>query len=101
MSVNFENLAIVSILTTLSTEAIKNILSSLKVRYISNVIAVSVSIVLSVIVGIVKPVIFYQTEITASVIFDGAVLAFFSVLCATLSFDKVKQVLDRLKGFEE
>lgn len=101
MSVNFENLAIVSILTTVTTEAIKNILNSLKIRYISNVIAVTVSIVLSVVIGIIKPVIFFQTEITASMIFDGVVLAFFAVLCATLSFDKVKQVLDKLKGLDE
>lgn len=100
MSINFENLAIVSILTTVTTEAIKNILNSMKIKYISNLIAVVVSIVFSVIVGIIKPIIYYQAEITAAVIFDGLVLAFFSVLCATLSFDKVKQVLDKIKGID-
>ena len=98
MSVNFENLAIVSILTTLATECIKKVCTELKIRYVSNVIAVAVSAALAFFVGIVKPVMYFQTELNASLIYDAIILAFFSVLCATLSFDKVKQAIDHLKG---
>ena len=98
MSVNFENLAIVSVLTALSTECIKKVCAELKIRYVSNVIAVITSIVLAVAIGIVKPVMYYACELDARLVYDCMILAFFSVLCATLSFDKVKQAIDRLKG---
>ena len=98
MHVNFENIALVSALTALTTECIKKVFAELKIRYVSNVIAVTVSIILSVAVGIIKPVMYYAVELDAGVIYDGMILAFFSVLCATLSFDKVKQAIDRLKG---
>ena len=82
----------------ISYEWNNKICAELKIRYVSNVIAVAVSITLAFFVGIVKPVMYYQTDLTVEVIYKAIILAFFSVLCTTLSFDKVKQAIDRLKG---
>ncbi len=98
MDVNFQALAIISVLTALTTECIKTLCKKSMISYVSNIIAAIVSVILSSVMMIVKPVLVDGVPLSGQLIYNGVVMAFFGVLCATLSFDKVKQALDRLKG---
>lgn len=98
MNVNFQALAIISVLTALTTECIKTLCKKSMISYVSNIIAAIVSVILSSVMMIVKPVLVDGVPLSGQLIYNGVVMAFFGVLCATLSFDKVKQALDRLKG---
>ena len=98
MDVNFQALAIISVLTALTTECIKTLCKKSMINYVSNIIAAIVSVILSSVMMIVKPVLVDGVPLSGQLIYNGVVMAFFGVLCATLSFDKVKQALDRLKG---
>ena len=98
MDVNFQALAIISVLTALTTECIKTLCKKSMISYVSNIIAAIVSVILSSVMMIIKPVLVDGVPLSGQLIYNGVVMAFFGVLCATLSFDKVKQALDRLKG---
>lgn len=96
--VNFQILALISVLTTLTTECIKMLCNKLDKDYVSNIIAVIVSIVISGVVCVAYPVIMNGDAITAQLVFKAVIMAFFAVLCATLTFDKVVQALKQLQG---
>lgn len=96
--VNFQILALISILTTLTTECIKTLFKKFDKDYISNIIAVVVAVILSAVICIVYPVIMQGVVIDAQLIFKAVVMAFFGVLTATLGYDKVIQALKQLKG---
>lgn len=98
MNVDFQTLAIISILTALATECIKNLCRTAMIGYVSNIIASVISVILSAAIMIVRPVLVDKVPLSGQLVFDGITMAFFGVLCATLSFDKVKQALNRLKG---
>lgn len=97
MNVDFQTLAIVSVLTTLTTECIKQFLNKSDFNYVSNIIAAIVSVVLSAVIVVIRPIIMDGVALSAPLIYSGVVTAFFGVLCACLTFDKVTQALKGLK----
>ena len=96
--VNFEILALISVLTTLTTECIKTFMKKADMDYVSNIIAVICSVIISGVICIIYPVIMQGAVVDAQLIFKAVVMAFFGVLCATLGYDKVMQALKQLKG---
>ena len=97
MDVDFSTLAIVSVLTTLSTEGIKTLLKRQDMNYISNIIAAVMAVVIAAVLTVVKPLVVEGVPFSPILLYNWIVMAFFGVLCATLSFDKIKQVLDKIK----
>jgi hypothetical protein len=95
--VNFQILALISILTTLTTECIKTMFKWMDKDYVSNIIAVIVAVILSGVICVVYPVIMQGAVIDAQLIFKAIIMAFFAVLCATLTFDKVVDTLRKIK----
>lgn len=96
--INFEILALISVLTTLTTECIKTFMKKADMGYVSNIIAVICSVIISGVICIIYPVIMQGAVVDAQLIFKAVVMAFFGVLCATLGYDKVMQALKQLKG---
>lgn len=96
--INLQVLAFISVVTTLTTECIKTFMRKAKKPYVSNIIAAVVAVIISAVVCVVYPIIMQGAELSPQLIFTAVVMAFFSVLCATLTFEKVKEALDRLKG---
>lgn len=94
--VNLQILALISVLTTLTTECIKTLFKKANKTYISNIIAVIVAIILSGVVCVAYPVIMQGAALSAQLIFKAVVMAFFGVLCATLSYQKVIEALKQL-----
>ncbi len=88
-------LAIISILTSLTVEAIKKLLGDKK--YSSNLLAVIVAVVLTLAVSI-GYIIFYSVTVTPQIIIIIIALVFLSFLASTVGFDKVKQMLEQLGG---
>lgn len=95
--VNWEVLALISVLTTLTTECIKTLFKKLDKDYISNIIAVISAIVLSGVICVIYPVIMQGVTISPQLIFKAVIMAFFAVLCATLSYKTVIETLNKLK----
>ena len=95
--VNFQILALISVLTTLTTECVKTLFKKLNKDYISNIIAVIVAVILSAVICIAYPVIMNGAVVDAQLIFKAVIMAFFAVLCATLTFDKVVDTLKKIK----
>lgn len=96
--INFEILALISVLTTLTTECIKTFMKKADMDYVSNIIAVICSVIISGVICIIYPVIMQGAVVDAQLIFKAVVMAFFGVLTATLGYDKVIQALKQLKG---
>lgn len=86
-------LAIVSALTSLTVEALKKILSDVKVSY--NLLAAIVAVVLSLAASC-GYLIYTGTEFTAQIGVVIVALMFLSFLSSTVSFDKVKQMLEQI-----
>lgn len=95
--VNFQILALISVLTTLTTECVKTLFKKLDKDYISNIIAVIVAVILSGVICIAYPVIMNGAVVDAQLIFKAVIMAFFAVLCATLSYKTVIETLNKLK----
>ena len=98
MNVDFSTLAIISVLTTLATEAIKILMNKANKEYVSNIIAAIVSVVISLVITVIRPMVMNGVPLSPALIYTGIVMAFFGVLCSTLTFDKIKQALDKLHG---
>ena len=96
--VNLQTLAIISVLTTLTTECIKNILESTKHQYNSNLISAIISLILSVVIMVIKPVCIDLEYVTPAMIFNMFVMAFFGMLASNLGFDKVSELINKLKA---
>ena len=86
-------LAIVSALTSLTVEALKKILSDVKVSY--NLLAAIVAVVLSLAASC-GYLIYTGTAFTAQIGVVIVALMFLSFLSSTVSFDKVKQMLEQI-----
>ena len=95
--VNFQVLALISVLTTLTTECIKTFCKKIDTPYISNIIAAIVSVLLSAFVCIIYPVVMNEAVFDAKMILTAVIMAFFGVLCATLGYDKVVDTLKKIK----
>ena len=88
-------LTLISVLTSLTVEAIKKILNDKHIDYSSNLLAMVVSIVLTLAICI-GYVLYWGVPITIQNVVVMVALVFLSFLSATVGFDKVKQMLDQL-----
>ena len=89
---------LVSILTSLTTEAIKKLINDETKS--NNLIAVGCSIVLSIAVSVCY-VLLNNLTFTNEVIISTVIMVFFSFLCSTLGYDKVIQTLAQMKKKDE
>ena len=96
--INLQTLALVSVLTALTTECIKTLCKQQQTQYVSNIIAACVSVVISLVICVIYPMIIHGVELSIQLVFQGLIMAFFGVLCATLSYQKVIEALEQLKG---
>lgn len=87
---------IVSTLTSLATEAIKNILMEHGKKYYANTLAGIVALVLSLAVGI-GYVLINGIGFTMPVLVYIVALVFISWLCAMVGYDKVVQAIRQFK----
>ena len=88
-------LALISVLTSLTVEAIKKMLNEKKVEYSSNLLAVIVSTILTVALC-VGYTLYFGEPFTIQKVIIMIALTFLSFLSATVSFDKVKQALRQI-----
>ena len=92
----FIALGAISVVTSLTVEGVKKIFDERQIKYSANILAVIVSITLTI-VGSICYVIYTETPITAQVIIEMIVLAFLSFLMATTSYDKLIQAIKQLQ----
>lgn len=93
-------LAGISGLTALTVQAIKKILDEKQVKYSSNLLAVIVSVLLTVAVSVMY-IIYMSLAITPQVIITIIALTFLSFLSATVGYDKVVQLLKQIEGGQQ
>lgn len=87
-------LAIISVLTTLTVEAIKKLMGDRK--YSSNLLAAIVAVILTIAISVCY-MIYYAISITPQSIVVILALTFLSFLSSTVGFDKIKQLLEQIK----
>lgn len=90
-------LALISVLTSLTVEALKKIFNEKEIKYSSNLLAVIVSIILTIAISI-GYICYADIQITAKEVITIIALTFMSFLSATVGFDKVKQLLEQLRA---
>lgn len=88
-------LALISVLTSLTVEAIKKILNEKKVEYSSNLLAVIVSTILTVALC-VGYTLYFGEPFTIQKVIIMIALTFLSFLSATVGYDKVKMLIEQL-----
>lgn len=86
-------LALISVLTSLTVEALKKLLGENIKSY--NLLAAIVSVILTIAVSI-GYLVYTGTMLTAQIVVVIVALMFLSFLSATVSFDKVKQLLEQI-----
>ena len=89
-------LLIVSVLTGLTTEAVKKVCTEFNVNYKSNTLAGIVSTILSVAVGVGYTLI-HNIPLTTQIVFYLIAMMFMSWLCAMIGYDKVVQAISQFK----
>lgn len=93
-------LLIVSTLTGLATEALKNVLAEHNVNYRANTLAGVVALVLAAAIGAAY-VVLAEIGFTTQVIIYLIALIFMSWLCAMIGYDKVVQTISQFKTPKE
>ena len=88
-------LALISVLTSLTVEAIKKILNEKQVEYSSNLLAVIVSTILTVALC-VGYTLYFGEPFTIQKVIIMIALTFLSFLSATVGYDKVKMLIEQL-----
>lgn len=88
-------LAVISVLTSLTVQALKKLLDEKGAKYSSNVLAVIVAVVLTVACAI-GYIIYTGMAVNAQVIITIIALTFFSFLGSTVGYDKVIQLIKQL-----
>ena len=88
-------LALISVLTSLTVEAIKKILNEKQVEYSSNLLAVIVSTILTVALC-VGYALYFGEPFTIQKVIVMIALTFLSFLSATVGFDKIKQLFEQM-----
>ncbi|MDO4679000.1 MAG: aminopeptidase [Eubacteriales bacterium] len=86
----------VSVFTALVTEAIKKMMDEYGKTYKSNILAGTVSVVLSVLAG-TGYIIMTETQINAKMAVILIALVLLSWLCAMVGYDKVMQAITQIK----
>lgn len=90
-------LLLVSLLTTATVEGLKKIFEENKISCQPTILAVLVSVILSVFV-IVGYLIYTDTAFTAQIGVISVSLIFLSFLCATNGYDKIKEIIIQVVG---
>ena len=85
----------VSLLTSLTVEGLKKLLSDAKKNCKPNVLAAIVSVCWAVLATVLY-VIYFNVEVTSQVIVAGIALVILSFLCSTCGYDKVIQTLKQI-----
>lgn len=85
----------VSLLTSLTVEGLKKLLSDEKKTCKPNVLAAIVSVCWAVLVTVLY-VVYFNVAITSQVIVTGIALVILSFLCSTCGYDKVIQTLKQI-----
>lgn len=88
-------LTIISVLTSLTVEAIKKILNDKHIDYSSNLLAMIISVVLTVAIS-VGYILYLGVPITIQNIIVIIALVFLSFLSSTVGYDKVIQLLKQI-----
>ena len=88
-------LAVISVLTSLTVQALKKLLDEKGAKYSSNVLAVIVAVILTVACAI-GYIIYFDVAVNAQVIITIVALTFFSFLGSTVGYDKVIQLIKQL-----
>lgn len=88
-------LAVISVLTSLTVQAIKKLLDEKGTPYSSNVLAALVAVALTMIVS-VGYIIYMSITVTPQVIITAIALTFLSFLGSTVGYDKVIQLIKQL-----
>ena len=88
-------LALISVLTSLTVEAIKKILNEKQVEYSSNLLAVIVSTILTVALC-VGYALYFGEPFTIQKVIVMIALTFLSFLSATVGFDKIKHLFEQM-----
>ena len=88
-------LAILATFTSLVVEGVKKLLDEKGVHYSSNLLAVIVSVVSTLIVSILY-IVYTSTPFTAQVVVIVIALMIFSFLSATVGYDKIKQLVEQM-----
>lgn len=84
-------------LTSLTVQALKKLLDEKEVKYSSNLLAVVASVILTAAVSW-GYVIYNAVKVTPQVVITMMALMYLSFLSATVGFDKIKQLVNQLKG---
>lgn len=100
MGIMITGIAVISILTTLTAEALKKTFNEAGIKYSSNIMAAVVAVILSITVS-AGYIIFNDIEWTAQVVITIIAMAFLSFLGATTGWDKVMQAIAQIKRIEE
>lgn len=90
-------LALISVLTSLTVEALKKIFDEKHINYSSNLLAVIVSTILTIALC-VGYVLYFGIPFTIQTVIIMIALVFLSFLSSTVGYDKVVQLLKQIKG---
>lgn len=85
----------VSVLTTLTTQAVKKLIREFGSKAYANTLASIVSVVISGMLAVAYAII-QKVPVDASYVVCGIALAFLGWLCALLGYDKVKQAIKQI-----
>lgn len=85
----------VSLITSLTVEAIKKLLDETTVNYSSNVLAAIVAVLIAVAVSVMY-MIMQDITFSAKIVVQIIALTYLSFLCATVGYDKVKQMIEQI-----
>lgn len=98
MPINFLNIGIliVSLLTGLTVEGLKKILDETKIKYSSNILAVIVSVILSLIICI-SYLILNDIAFTLKIVVQILIFMYLGFLVSTVGYDKVLQTFTQIK----
>lgn len=88
-------LAIISVLTSLTVEALKKLFGDKK--YSANLMAAIVAMILTIATSVCYMV-YYSLSLTPQIAVIIIALTFLSFLASTVGFDKVKQLLEQISG---
>lgn len=97
MTINFLITALlgISTLTGLVVEGLKKLLDGTKIKYSSNILAVIVSIVISLVSSVIYLCV-NKVPFDSTVVVEVIVLMFLSFLVSTVGYDKVVQTLKQM-----
>lgn len=93
-------LLIVSVITNLTVEGIKNLLDGTKVKYSSNVLAAILSVLIACAVSVIY-LIMTDTVFTMKIGVEIVVLMYLGFLISTVGYDKVIQMLKQIQSVKE